>query len=83
MACEHVQLPDGGSAIVCGRGRKPKCACGAPSTLACDWKVPSRQSGTCDAPLCGKCGTSPAPGKDLCPAHAKAWSEWRALRGIA
>ena len=53
-----------GVAIVCTRGRR--CPCGRPATLECDWKVPTRKSGTCDAPICTGCTTSPAPGKDLC-----------------
>lgn len=70
MTCEHVILPNGTAAIVCGRGRRQRCKCGRPATLLCDWKVPSRRSGTCDAPICDRCTTSPAADKDLCPAHA-------------
>lgn len=73
MTCERVSLPDGARAIVCGRGKR--CACGGRVTLECDWKVPTKASGTCDTGFCNRCGTSPAPGKDLCPKHA---AEWRA-----
>lgn len=73
MACQHVTLPGGGSAIVCGTRSRQRCACGKPATLACDWKVPTKKSGTCDAPICARCTTSPAPDKDLCPSHAKAY----------
>lgn len=51
MTCERVTLPDGGAAIVCSSRRRRRCACGAPATLLCDWKVPGRRTGTCDAPL--------------------------------
>jgi hypothetical protein len=77
MACERVTI-NGFSGIVCGiRRAKPKrCkGCGRPATLECDWKVPTRSSGTCDAPLCARCTTVPAPDKDLCPKHAAEWAE--------
>jgi len=74
MTCEHVKIPDGGYAIVCGRSQRSQhCKCGRPSTRMCDWKVPSRKSKTCDAPLCDRCTHSPAPDKDLCAEHAAIW----------
>lgn len=79
MACEHVALPNGGSAIVCGVRRR-KCACGRRATLECDWKVPTKKSGTCDAPICPNCTTSPAPEKDLCKKHAAEFEAWKAKR---
>lgn len=80
MACKHITLPGGGTAIVCGTRRRQRCACGRPATLACDWKVQARKSGTCDAPICAQCTTSPAPGKDLCPLHATAFNSWKARK---
>lgn len=83
MTCETVTMPNGGKAIVCGtRGRRPIkcCACGRAGNLLCDWKVPSRKSGTCDAPICIGCATSPAPDKDLCPGHALEFEAWQAKR---
>lgn len=80
MACETVILPGGGRAIVCGTRSRKRCPCGRPATLACDWKVPTRRSGTCDAPICSRCTTSPAPDKDLCRTHAAAFAEWKAAR---
>lgn len=76
MACEHVSLPGGGSAIVCGRrSRKAKCcSCGKPAGLLCDWKVKEKRSGTCDEPICANCTSKPAQGKDLCPQHAAEWA---------
>lgn len=97
MACERVSLPGGGFAIVCGT-RSPKtragqrCACGEPAPLLCDWKVSASASSsaavgrkytTCDAPICASCATSPAPEKDICPAHAPALRAWQENRRTA
>lgn len=73
MPCTRVPMPTGGFAIICGPRTKQRCACGAPATKLCDWKVKERKSGTCDKPLCAKCSHSPAPEQDLCPAHADEW----------
>ena len=77
MTCERVTLSNGSSAIICGSFKRPRCACGRRATLECDWKVPTRKSRTCDAPLCRNCTTSPAPEKDLCPAHAAEFEKWK------
>ena len=78
--CQAIVLADGTRAIVCGGHRSRKrCACGRPATLACDWKVPR----TCDAAICDRCTTSPAPEKDLCPPHARAFEAWRVERRSA
>jgi hypothetical protein len=84
--CIHVKVPGYGVAIVRGNFPKPqKCSkCGAPATLACDWKIGKTTKGnktkilTCDMPLCEKCTYVPAEGKDLCPMHAKRWEERQA-----
>lgn len=76
MTCTVVRLPTGGAAIVCGPTRR--CACGKPAKLLCDWKVPKNPSGTCDAPICEACTTSPAPDKDLCKRHGAEWERWKA-----
>lgn len=81
MVCERFTLPGGGTAIVCSS--RQRCACGARANLLCDWKVPARKSGTCDAPICARCSTSPAPEKDLCPKYAAALKEWKATRAAA
>lgn len=75
MVCETVQLENGARAIVCSPGRrKARCGeCGKVANLLCDWKVKTRRSGTCDAPICDDCTHSPAPGKDLCPTHRDEW----------
>lgn len=76
MTCHHIPIA-GGIAIVCTRGEprpKPCRACGRPATKACDWKLKGKQKNrTCSAPLCAPCATNVGPGKDLCPAHARAW----------
>lgn len=75
MPC--VRLTGGGFA--CGvRWRAKLCSCGrGRATLLCDWKV---DGGTCDAEICPSCSTIPAPGKDLCPAHAEVWETWKAAK---
>jgi hypothetical protein len=78
MVCERITLPSGGAAIVCSSRRRQRCRCGRPATRLCDWKVPTRRSGTCDAPVCSNCSTTPAPDKDLCPPHAEAFASWKA-----
>lgn len=83
MICDHVSLPGGRSAIVCRSRRRQRCDCGRPATLLCDWKVPTKKSGTCDKPICWRCATSPAPGKDLCPKHAAAWEASKAKGRVA
>ena len=80
MTCERVTMPGGGTAIVCFSRRRQHCACGRVATLLCDWKVESKRSGTCDAPICTRCSMSPAPEKDLCAEHALAFDRWRASR---
>lgn len=80
MTCHPVEIPGVGRGFVCTSGRRKRCACGRPATLECDWKVPTRKSGTCDAPICAKCTTSPAPGKDLCGKHAEEFKVWKASR---
>lgn len=77
MTCHPFTTPEGGRGFVCTSGRAKRCRCGRRATLECDWKVPTRKSGTCDAPICASCATSPAPGKDLCATHA---AEWRAMQ---
>lgn len=83
MPCDLLPLPGGGRAIVCTTGRRtlPRCACGRVAPLLCDWKLEDGQ--TCDAALCARCSTTPAPDKDLCPRHADAFENWKAGRRAA
>ncbi len=78
MTCTPVRLPRGGTAIICTATRR--CKCGRRATLLCDWKVPTKKSGTCDAAICTRCTTSPARDKDLCPKHAAEFKTWKAQR---
>jgi hypothetical protein len=80
MPCQHVTIPGGRSAIVCGTRTNHRCKCGRRATRLCDWKVPERKSGTCDTPVCTSCSTKPAPDKDLCTEHALAYGLWKAGR---
>lgn len=76
MACTVLDLGGGARAIVCGprRRSKPCVECGRPSSRLCDWKLQGAKAGqTCSRALCERCTTSPAPDKDLCRAHARAW----------
>ena len=77
VTCTVVRTPQG-AAIVCSRTEQPRCACGKRAALLCDWKVPKNPSGTCDAPVCDACATSPAPGKDLCARHGADYRRWQA-----
>lgn len=74
--CQRVHTPTG-VAIVCGGHARRRCRCGRQATLLCDWKVATRRSGTCDAPICTNCARSPAPNKDLCAEHAQAFAQWQ------
>lgn len=59
--------------------RRPKrCTCGklALEPRLCDFKTGPGK--TCDAPCCAHCAIHPAPGRDICPAHAEALAEWMA-----
>lgn len=83
MTCELIDIPGVGKGFVCGKlPPRQKCGCGRPATLLCDWKVPNtiRKSQTCDAPICSRCTTSPAPDKDLCKRHAREFETWKGKR---
>lgn len=80
MPCRYVTLPGGGSAIVCGRGLRPKACsvCGRPSSKLCDFPLKGEKAGkTCDRPLCDKCAVHRDPDTDFCPAHARLIEEGR------
>jgi hypothetical protein len=76
--CEHINLPGGGHAILCGTRRKPRyCACGRECQFLCDWKVAGKKSGTCDKPICAQHAKQVAPDKHLCPEHQRQWEDWK------
>jgi hypothetical protein len=76
MVC--TPLPGGG--FLCARAqRRPICSipsCGRPAEFECDFKIPRKKSGTCDARLCDAHRSSVGEDRDLCPAHKK-WEEAR------
>lgn len=77
MTCHRLELPGGGVAIACtrGRARPAKCAtCNVGRAgLLCDG---------CDAKLGACCAVSPRPGLDFCPAcFEPVWRLW--LRTLA
>lgn len=79
MGCTPINI-GGIRGIVCERRRRPplcKCGSGLRVSRECDWKMPQKKSGTCDAKLCDRCTHVPAHEKDLCPTHAKAWEEMK------
>ncbi len=83
MTCERFDLPDGGFAIVCSRGRKPRAKCGAckdrEHELLCDHPLAGKLVGrTCSAKLCRRCAKH-VDGKDLCPPHARVFALQGAL----
>lgn len=75
MTCTPFEV-DGVRGIACTRSPAKRCKCGYKATLACDWKVATKRSGTCDAPLCARCTTSPWAGKDLCAVHKVEYQAW-------
>lgn len=83
MKCDRVQIPGGGVAIVCSRGRRQKRChqCGQSAKLLCDWKIAKGK--TCDMQICATHAQEVAPEKHLCPEHQKAYKEWQAQRAAA
>jgi len=78
MACHYLYKHGQFLGVVCeGREKRQFCACGRVSDLLCDWKVKTKKSGTCDAPICRQCALEVGPDKHLCKAHQKAYAEWK------
>ena len=74
MACELVNFPGGGSAIICGprRRRKPCFYCRAPADWLCDW---IHVDGiTCDRSICVDHRSNQGQEIDYCLEHVKAES---------
>lgn len=80
--CDSVKMPGGGTAIICGVRTHPRyCAtCGREAVALCDWKVPSKYSGTCDQPMCAQHAKRVALNKHLCPEHQRRYDEWNRRR---
>jgi len=77
--CERMKFEDGSVAFLCGVRPRPHtfCRCGRQADFLCDWKVPERKSGTCDAPICQTHAREVAPEKHLCVFHSHAFDLWR------
>ncbi len=78
MTCQRFDIPGGGHAIVCSRGRRPRPA---PCTeckhrdhsLLCDFALRGAKVGkTCSRRLCAACAVKRGE-LDLCPAHGRAF----------
>lgn len=72
MPRQCIPIPGG---FICGpRAPVPRCSvpsCGRPAEFECDYPIPRKKSGTCDARLCAAHRTEIAPGRDACPPHSK------------
>jgi hypothetical protein len=70
MPCNTVQLPGGGTAIVCSRGpkrKRTKCFyCAKPAPYLCDHKEGGAR---CDRPICGDHAVSKGSDIDWCKIH--------------
>jgi hypothetical protein len=74
MPCNHIKLPGGGYALVCGPKprAKPCVSCGRPASLLCDYPVTrAGKTGTCDRSVCVRCSVPQGEGRDYCLAHAE------------
>ncbi len=82
MACSHVRIGDGMTAIVCGGRRVPTCkskrgdgsTCGAAGEFQCDWKITKTR--TCDRYICKAHAKQVDTNKHLCPDHQLAYDLW-------
>jgi hypothetical protein len=75
--CETVKLPGGSTAVICGLRGVKFCGCGRQAVALCDWKMPNKRSGTCDAPICAAHTKEVGPGKHLCPEHQLQYDLWK------
>lgn len=67
MPCYHLDLPDGGHALVRGK-LGPHCyKCRRVGEFLCDF--PMGNGRTCDLPMCRGHSHSVAPGVDFCERH--------------
>ncbi|MBA2718952.1 MAG: hypothetical protein H0U52_06895 [Chloroflexi bacterium] len=77
MGCERIDLPDGGTAILCSRGAKSRAKCQfcglVVHTKLCDFPLLGKKAGkTCSKKMCDRCAAKVGDDRDLCPPHAKA-----------
>jgi hypothetical protein len=87
MPCHPFHDPKTGArGFVCTRSRRRRCVgCGqlVSDYRLCDARLKSKPGKTCDAAVCARCTTVPAPEKDLCPEHAAAWRARQSEQGAA
>jgi hypothetical protein len=74
MTCDFVQMPGGGTAVICSHTRRRRCSvCGElRASKLCDGPpAPGSRNKTCDVDLCTRCAVH-VDGKDVdfCPRHA-------------
>lgn len=71
--CDHTDMPGGGFAIICSRGKRERCQfCGASASKQCDFPVERKgKQTTCDAWMCNRCATPQGPNLDYCPPHER------------
>ena len=84
MACYHVTLPGGFTAIVCGVRGASKCSeqgCNSPHTKLCDFPLSAGR--TCDRKLCDRYAIKVGPDRDYCPEHdEESFIERLELKGV-
>jgi hypothetical protein len=81
MTCERISFPNPRGegpdveGIICSRGKRwPRCSvpgCDRRAPFLCDFPIPRRKSGTCDAKLCDGHRARQGEDRDFCPPHAK------------
>lgn len=71
MTCTKIQIPGGGVAIVCTRGRRS----GAKKCITCSGRADIECDG-CDKPICGQHSLSPRKNLDFCQACTTPLKRW-------
>jgi hypothetical protein len=77
VGCNVINLPDGGTALVCSRGRGGAKLCTRclrdgvkkPSRYLCDFPLPPDGRKTCDKPMCEMHRRAVRDGVDHCFDH--------------
>jgi len=77
--CEQIRLANKTIVIACGdRASHRYCAvCGREAVALCDWKIKTKESGTCDRPVCARHTKQVGRGKHLCPEHQGEYERWK------
>ena len=80
MGCYHLDLPSGGTGIICGKLGKPCASCSRPADYLCDFPVGKGK--TCDRRMCEKHAAEVGPDLHYCTAHHAQWERFRASGGV-